>query len=149
MGNYKKLQRDMQHKVIGGVCSGLANYFGIDAALIRLLFAIAFFFFSSGFWIYVILWIVMPSGDGLQDKADYFVSPDGSAEASESSEGNPGEPNPNRGSLIAGLVLIGIGALGLLNRYVPELNWHTAWPILLIVLGLFLIIPLKTRSHEK
>ena len=44
----KKLQRDTQHKVISGVCSGLANYFDIDASLVRLLFAIAFFAFSSG-----------------------------------------------------------------------------------------------------
>ena len=63
MENQKKLQRDKQNKVIGGVCSGMANYFGIDAALIRLLFVVAFLFFSTGFWIYVILWIVMPAGD--------------------------------------------------------------------------------------
>ena len=146
MKNNKKLQRDTQNKVIGGVCSGLANYFGIDAALIRLLFAIAFFIFSTGFWVYVILWIVMPAGDVAQvnqGKADYFVSPDGSTEAS---EGNPKEPNPNKGSLVAGLILIGIGALGLLNRYIPEISWRTAWPVLLIVLGLFLIIPNSKKS---
>jgi phage shock protein PspC (stress-responsive transcriptional regulator) len=47
----KKLQKDTQHNVIGGVVSGLANCFDIDASLVRLLFAIAFFVFSSGFWI--------------------------------------------------------------------------------------------------
>ena len=47
MENQKNLQRDKQNKVIGGVCSGMANYFGIDAALIRLLFVVAFLFFSS------------------------------------------------------------------------------------------------------
>lgn len=38
----KKFQRDTNNKVIGGVCSGLANYFGIDAALLRVLFVIMF-----------------------------------------------------------------------------------------------------------
>ena len=40
----KKLQRDTQHKVIGGVCAGLANYFGIDATLLRLLLAFMILF---------------------------------------------------------------------------------------------------------
>ena len=53
---------------------------------------------------------------------------------------------PNKGSLIAGLILIGIGALGLVNKYIPEINWSTAWPFMLIVLGIFLIIPKNAKS---
>ena len=143
----KKLQRDTQHRVIGGVCSGLANYFDIDASLVRVLFAVAFFVFSSGFWIYLLLWIVMPAASVGKAEPSYYVAPDGTTEvSSEETTDVVKEPAQNKGSLVAGLILIGIGALGLLNRYIPELNWSTAWPILLIVLGLFLIIPKNIKS---
>ena len=51
--------------------------------------------------------------------------------------------------MAAGLTLIGIGTLCLLGRYIPDINWHTAWPILLIILGLVLILPFNRNSHEK
>ena len=153
MENVKKLQRDTQHKVIGGVCSGLANYFGIDAVLVRLLFVIAFLVLSTGFWIYLILWIVMPAGRMVSPQADYVVAPNGDAVEVEevSQEAKPAdkkeEPDPNKkSSLVVGLILIGIGALGLLHRFVPEFNWRTAWPILLIVLGVYLLLPPKQKE---
>lgn len=130
----KKLQRDTQNKVIAGVCSGLANYFDIDVAIVRVLFAIALLCFSTGFWIYLILWIVMPVGT-MTSEASYVVSPDGSV-----------TPPKNKGSMTAGLILIGIGALGLLHRYVPEISWRTAWPILLILLGIVLIVPRQDKK---
>ena len=61
MDNTKRLQRDTQNRVLGGVCSGLANYFDIDAALVRVLFVFALLAFSAGFWLYLILWVVMPA----------------------------------------------------------------------------------------
>ena len=143
----KKLQRDTQHKVIGGVCSGLANYFDIDASLVRLLFAIAFFVFSSGFWIYLLLWLVMPAATVGSTQTNYYVSPDGTTEvSSEETRDLVKDPIQNKGALVAGLILIGIGAAGLINRYIPEINWSTAWPFLLIVLGIYLIIPKTKKS---
>jgi phage shock protein PspC (stress-responsive transcriptional regulator) len=56
----KQLKRDTHHKTIGGVCSGLANYFGIDIMIPRILFLIAFFVFGSGLLVYIIMWIVIP-----------------------------------------------------------------------------------------
>ena len=143
----KKLQRDTQHKVIGGVCSGLANYFDIDVTLVRLLFAVAFFVFSSGFWIYLLLWLVLPVGQGGNTETNYYVSPDGTTEVlSEETTDVTKESIQNKSGFVAGMILIGIGAIGLLNRYIPELNWRTAWPIMLIVLGIFLIIPKNKKS---
>lgn len=141
----KKLQRDSRNKVVGGVCSGLANYFDIDASLVRLLFAFMFLCASAGFWLYIILWIVMPAGQ-ISQNADYFVSPDGTTEVTEEGKNDIQKTPKSKGSLVAGLILIGIGAIGLLHRYIPEINWDTAWPILLIVLGLFLIIPFNSKK---
>ena len=56
----KKLRRNPMNRVIGGVCSGLADFFGVDVALMRIAFVIAFLFASFGFWLYIILWIVLP-----------------------------------------------------------------------------------------
>ena len=57
-----------------------------------------------------------------------------------------GARKKRNGNLAAGLTLIGIGIICLLARYVPQINWRTAWPILLIVLGLILIIPFKSKE---
>ena len=136
----KKLERDAQNKVIGGVCAGLANYFDMDVALVRVIFALALLGFGAGFWLYVILWIVLPAGNGVT--IETTLDENGNYVMSEPSA----EQKKNKGSLTAGLILIGIGALGLINQYIPEINWQTAWPILLIVLGLLLIIPFKSKK---
>jgi len=47
--------------MISGVCGGLAQYFGVDATLVRLVFALLVFFgVGSGVLLYIILAIVMP-----------------------------------------------------------------------------------------
>ena len=56
----KKLFRDPDDKKIGGVCSGLALFLGIDVVFIRIIFLIALLFVGGGFWAYVIFWIVAP-----------------------------------------------------------------------------------------
>ncbi|HEV7621176.1 MAG TPA: PspC domain-containing protein [Flavisolibacter sp.] len=56
-----RLYRDGTDKLLGGVCSGIANYMNVDPAIVRLLFAIVTFGgFGFGFLIYIILWIVLP-----------------------------------------------------------------------------------------
>ncbi|MCT4624482.1 MAG: PspC domain-containing protein [Schleiferiaceae bacterium] len=57
----RKLFRDEDDKVLGGVASGLGAYFGIDAVWIRLIWAASFFFWGTGFLLYIILWIVIPA----------------------------------------------------------------------------------------
>lgn len=56
----KKLFRDENDKVLGGVCSGLANYFGIDSVIVRIIFIILLFS-GIGFLAYIIMWAVVPS----------------------------------------------------------------------------------------
>jgi phage shock protein C len=58
----KKLQRITSEKVIGGVAAGLADYFGIDKVIIRVLFVLGVFLPVPFPFIltYIILWIAMP-----------------------------------------------------------------------------------------
>ncbi len=54
----KRLYRDEQNKVLGGVCSGIANYFNIDPLIVRILWI---FLIGLNIIGYVILWIAVPS----------------------------------------------------------------------------------------
>ena len=56
----KKLMRNPDDKVFGGVCSGLAYYFGTESKWIRILFVFCFLFAGTGILLYVVLWAVMP-----------------------------------------------------------------------------------------
>ena len=57
-GDSNRLYRDENNKVLGGVCSGIANYFGIDPLVIRILAVIAF---GISFIPYLVLWVTIPS----------------------------------------------------------------------------------------
>lgn len=57
----RRLYRDIEDRVIGGVCSGIAAYFNIDRVFVRVLFAILpFLSFGAIIPIYIILWIAIP-----------------------------------------------------------------------------------------
>ena len=58
---HKRLYRDENDKVLGGVCAGLANYFGIDVVIMRIIFVVLAISFGFGLIPYIILWIAVPS----------------------------------------------------------------------------------------
>lgn len=59
----KKLLRDPNNRLLGGVSSGIANYLGWDASVVRLLWVVAFLIgWGATPFIYAILWIIMPKG---------------------------------------------------------------------------------------
>src|SRR5690606_26946373 len=64
----RKLMRDLDDKVLGGVCSGLGRYFGIESRWIRLVLVLLLVFGGTGFLLYVILWIVMPAARTRADR---------------------------------------------------------------------------------
>lgn len=56
----KRLTRP-NHRMLAGVCAGLADYFGWDVTVLRIIYALATVFTAfSGVIVYIILWIVMP-----------------------------------------------------------------------------------------
>lgn len=64
----KKMFRNPDARVLGGVAGGLAAYFGVEATLIRLLFVISIFLGGAGIIIYFILWIITPEAKTITDK---------------------------------------------------------------------------------
>ena len=64
--NVKKLIRSSQDKKISGVCGGIAEYFGIDSTLVRILFLALLFVFGGGGILYLICLICMPEDRAIQ-----------------------------------------------------------------------------------
>ena len=71
----KKMYRDPEKKVIGGVASGVAAFFGGDLTLIRILFLITAFVGGLGFLLYVILWIALPEAKTITEKMEMEGEP--------------------------------------------------------------------------
>ncbi|WP_426490984.1 PspC domain-containing protein [Hymenobacter sp. 102] len=65
---FKKLYRDTDNGKVGGVSAGLAAYFRVDVVVIRVVFLALLFAGSLGFWLYVLLWILLPEAKTASDK---------------------------------------------------------------------------------
>lgn len=64
----KKMFRSSEERVLGGVASGLAAYFGTDITLIRVLFVITTLIGGTGLILYIVLWIITPEAVSITDK---------------------------------------------------------------------------------
>ena len=63
----RRLFRNPNDKMIGGVCSGIANYFDIDPVIVRLVFAIMFLTAGIGLLAYILAWIIVPAARTPED----------------------------------------------------------------------------------
>lgn len=134
----KKLMRDPDDKIFGGVCSGLAHYFGMEPRWARVLLVLFVLIGGSGFLVYVVLWIVMPLATTRADKMamrgetpnlqNFKKSFDEQASAFSDGFSEAGE-HISRGARTAGTVAG--GCLGLIGKFI-------AW-ILLITTGFTLL----------
>ncbi|MFP4018032.1 MAG: PspC domain-containing protein [Bacteroidales bacterium] len=70
MKETKRLYRDPDNRILGGVCGGLGAYLNVDPVLIRIIFIIIGLFFASGILIYLILWLVTPLAETLAQKRE-------------------------------------------------------------------------------
>lgn len=79
--NHRKLYRNLSNKVLGGVVSGLATYFKIDVAILRIAFCLVTlittfitdgFSLATAFLIYLILWLCIPAAKTVQQKCEMY-----------------------------------------------------------------------------
>lgn len=65
MSELKKLVRPRTGRMLAGVCKGLADYFGIDVTIIRVIYALLTFFsvLVGGTIAYIIMMIIIPEGE--------------------------------------------------------------------------------------
>ncbi len=59
----RRLSRSHKHRMIGGVCGGIADFVGWNPTLVRTLYVIGSIVSAAfpGILVYLILWVVMPS----------------------------------------------------------------------------------------
>lgn len=69
-GRRRRVFRDPDDKILGGVCSGIANYFNFDPLWLRAAFAVSFFVFGSGLLLYIILCIIIPKAKTTAEKLE-------------------------------------------------------------------------------
>lgn len=114
-----RLYRSANDKVIAGVCGGLAQYFSIDPAIVRLAFVVFALAGGASVLLYIVLWIAVPIGAG-----------------------TPAVALGERGHEVLATVLIAVGALWLLANFgaFTFINWRFAWPLVLIAAGAALLL---------
>ena len=70
----KRMYRNPDDIIVGGVCSGIAGYLDSDPVLFRILFVVFALFFGVGFFVYVALWIALPVARTDSQKRDLYGS---------------------------------------------------------------------------
>ncbi len=135
----RRLYRSRKWRVIGGVAGGLAEYFGLDPILMRVIFVIITLISGLGVLLYIILWIVIPE---VPFEVAYKVNTDGDAQKPEGADENFSSvqtKSDGKGRIVIGSVLIIIGGLFLLERLIPSFDFEDFLPAVLIIIGLALI----------
>lgn len=124
-----RLRRSTEDRVIGGVCGGLARYFNTDPLWFRLGFVFVTLAGGAGILIYLIAWLIIP-------------------------EARPGEPLAARdaergvqGPVLAGVALIGVGLMLLINTVVPWFD-EVMWPVAVIAAGAGMLYLGSRREHN-
>lgn len=141
------LYKSRTNKIIDGVCGGLGEYFRIDPTLIRLGWALAVFIGGTGIFLYILAMFIIPNSPG-SNEATYTASSPKSEPNNESTSPPPftgsadttmNDNNNQRSHLIWGTALIIGGVYYLLHRFFPFFSLRYWWPILLIILGVFIL----------
>jgi len=139
------LYRSRKDRVFGGVAGGIARSLNADPAIVRLIFALMIIVGGGGILLYLILWIAIP-----EEPFQFYQENEAAGGANPvNEEASPGSPIPqvvypsrrNNGTLIAGLILIAIGAIFLADRFLPNIriHLHDFWPLIIVIAGIALI----------
>lgn len=137
------LFRSRNNRMLGGVAAGLAFHLNTDPTLIRIIFLLLTIFWGGGLLLYIILWIALPE----EDTVPYGQPGPGAPEAG-LSDRPAGPENPNgsiipsgrqNSALIIGLILIAVGVVFLLGRFIPRIDFGDLWPAVLVIAGVALI----------
>ncbi|MFM6976809.1 MAG: PspC domain-containing protein [Sphingobacteriaceae bacterium] len=148
----KKLYRNPNDRVLGGVAAGLARYFDIDVTWVRIIFILAAIFGMSGLFIYIILWIAVPEQPfnwNATANTDYRVKDE---TAPEPLMPKVEAPNNNRSRPVAGMILIFFGLFFLLREFDLVPYWFRLgklWPLVFIIPGLVMLANAGRKEKEK
>lgn len=161
-------------RILGGVCSGLAEGLHVDALWVRLGFVLLAFLQGVGLLIYIILWLVMPEQVEGQNRSGFdsmtadlrrigselrgqfggtskSSSQQDAAQAgtttSTATSGGTSLP-ASRQTLVLGVVLVAVGVI-LLAANTGLIQWSVIWPTVLIILGVVLLARTLDRRRSQ
>jgi phage shock protein PspC (stress-responsive transcriptional regulator) len=138
----KRLYRSQKNSMIAGVCGGLAEYFNVEPVLIRGLFVVAILAGGGGVLVYIVLWIITPLEAGLFTKPienAETMNEESKEEKFKTDKMEEQKKQRHDGNLWGGLILIALGAMFLIDRFVPNIDFGDLWPLILVVIGVILI----------
>ena len=134
----KRIYRNQREKILGGVAAGIADYFDIDVAWVRLAFVLSIFVHGIGLIAYIIAWIVFPRDERTGAQIEQVGR---SAAASLDAGVKKAQKGLSSGSRNAvGVVLILLGALFFLDQNFYWFRFDSFWPLLLVGLGIYMIM---------
>jgi phage shock protein C len=139
-----RLYRSESNKMLGGVAGGLADYFNIDATLIRLFFVLFSIFGGSGVLAYLILWIIIPSESNLNNGSEETIRQNtdeikNRAQQFADDISNDSGKNSRR---LFGIMALIFGIAFLLNNFgfFQIFNLGKLWPVILIIIGFAILM---------
>lgn len=140
----KKLTRSTTNRVIAGVAGGLAEYFEVDATIIRLIFVLLTVFGGSGVIIYIVLWLIIPHDKYHGEITEESIKA-GADEMRDTAKKFAGEmktySKTNDSKYIFGVIIILLGIFFLLSNFgvMRFLNLARLWPVILVILGILIL----------
>ncbi len=148
----KRLYRSESDRVIGGVAGGLAEYFGIDATLVRLLFVL-FALHGSGVFVYLVLWVIIPTESSVHPAATEPTIKANVKEVEHKVKHAAGEAEHWAGTTEArnwlGIALLAVGLWFLFVNFglLSVLFVGKLWPVLVILVGVAVLMRSQRRER--
>jgi len=71
----RRVYRDVDRNLVGGVCAGVSHYFGWDPIWLRLIWGLSIAIFGVGIIPYIILWIIIPGAKSTSEKLEMMGEP--------------------------------------------------------------------------
>ena len=137
----RRLRRSRRDRVFGGVCGGLAEYFGVDAVLVRSVAVALALSGGAGFLLYFIAWIAIPEGSpgeaGTSASLTAVYGPAAEADRARSRAA---------AVTVAGAALVALGVLMLINRVLPWVDAALLWPLIVVGAGVAILTSGRRRS---
>lgn len=131
----KILYRSGKNRILAGVCGGIAEYFDIDPAVVRLVVVLFTLAGGAGVVAYIVAWIIIPEDPNFK-RNDIKMN----TKVKVKKEKNIHEGLDIQGkTAFFGLLLMIIGAIFLANNFFPSFRIDKYWPIIPIGVGLAMI----------
>ncbi len=135
----KKLFRDSDRKVLGGVAGGVAAYLGIDITLVRILFVVFTIAGGIGFFVYVVMWVILPEARTLTDKMQMQGEPVTLSNIESNIKKNQGEQNPKEESTATKILMFPFRLIGMILSVIAKILVPII-EVLRVAIGIVIVI---------